>query len=69
MKGKKMKHKLKHFNAKAVYRECGQCGHWHAEDLPGHIDCRDDAHRFTSDELDAHHGVDNWDRAEPGEWW
>ena len=35
-----------------VFVECGQCGGFHHRDLPGQIDCRDDAHRFIWDELD-----------------
>jgi hypothetical protein len=29
--------------------------------LPGRFDCRDDAHRFTTDELDARYGAASWD--------
>ena len=45
----------------AVFFECGQCGHWHARDLPGNVDCRADAHRFTLDELDEHYGAGRWE--------
>jgi hypothetical protein len=31
--------------------ECGGCGHWHPFGWTG--DCRDDAHRFSSNDLDA----------------
>lgn len=44
-----------------VFVECGQCGHWHSRDLPGPVDCRDDSHRFTSDELDEHYGPAKWE--------
>lgn len=41
-----------------VYEECGCCGHRHR---PGWVgDCRDDAHRFTDEQLDARHGANNW---------
>lgn len=40
--------------------ECGQCGHFHAVDLPGWVDCRDDLHRFTADQLDERFGSDGW---------
>lgn len=58
-----------------VFHECGQCGSLHHRDLPGNIDCRDDAHRFTFDELDERYGRDNWtywsledaENAEPGD--
>ena len=44
-----------------VFYECGCCGHWHWQNLPGSVDCRDDAHRFTSDELDDHYGATKWE--------
>lgn len=44
-----------------TYFECGQCGHYHAVDLDPNIDCRDDAHRFTFDQLDAKHGAEKWE--------
>ena len=44
-----------------TFVECGCCGCWHDRDLPGHFDCRDDAHRFTTDELDARYGAAGWD--------
>lgn len=36
-----------------VYIECGSCGHYHPVEFFG--DCRDDANRFTQDQLDAKH--------------
>ncbi len=45
----------------AVFIECGQCGHWHARELPGSVDCRDDAHRFPLDDLDHHYGSAGWE--------
>lgn len=39
-----------------VFLECGCCGGMHHRDLPGHVDCRDDAHRFTTTQLDAMYG-------------
>lgn len=44
-----------------VFVECGCCGHYHSRDLPGWVDCRDDAHRFTADQLDARYGADGWE--------
>jgi hypothetical protein len=41
-----------------VFFDCGQCGHWHARDLPGFVDCRADEHRFSTSELDDHYGVE-----------
>lgn len=32
------------------YYECGCCGHYHREDFVG--DCRNDAERFTLDDLE-----------------
>lgn len=50
--------KTKH---RPIYAECGCCGHWHSRDLPGYVDCRDDRHRFTSDQLDAKYGATGWE--------
>ena len=44
---------------KAEVLLCGQCGHYHFLGWTG--DCRDDAHRFTTDDLDAKFGKDGWD--------
>jgi hypothetical protein len=44
----------------AVFFECGVCGHYHAHGLPWWVDCRDDAQRFTCDELDSHYGANRW---------
>ena len=44
-----------------TFIECGCCGQMHDRNLPGSIDCRDDAHRFTLDDLDAHYGAANYD--------
>jgi len=41
-----------------TYYECGICENWHPADWNG--DCRDDAHRFDPDELDARHGPNGW---------
>ena len=43
-----------------TFFECGQCGHWHSTGLAWNVDCRDDAHRFTLEDLDAHYGVAGW---------
>ena len=43
----------------AVFVECGSCGCWHPRD--GAMDCRDDAQRFTPDELDEHYGAGRWE--------
>lgn len=53
--------RMKHFPDTAYFLECGCCGGWHHKNLPGSVDCRDNAHRFTSDELDAHYGANVWD--------
>ena len=39
---------------KPHYYECGICGHLHPWSFNG--DCRDDANRFTFEQLDATHG-------------
>jgi hypothetical protein len=44
-----------------VFFECGQCGSYHWRNLPGHIDCRADEHRFTVDDLDGHYGAAKWE--------
>lgn len=44
-----------------VFYECGCCGEYHHRDLPGTVDCRDNAHRFTVDALDAHYGPAKWE--------
>lgn len=44
---------------KAMYKECGICGHFHPLDFDG--DCRDDETRFTAEAIDSVHGVGNWD--------
>jgi hypothetical protein len=42
------------------YIECGCCGHFHPKGFYG--DCRNDAYRFTSDQLDEKHGGrEGWD--------
>lgn len=41
------------------YYECGSCGAIHS--MQWHGDCRDDSGRFTSEELDEHHGAGEWD--------
>jgi len=43
-----------------TFFECGQCGHWHSTGLAWNVDCRDDAHRFTLEDLDEHYGVAGW---------
>lgn len=40
------------------YYECEICGHNHPWDWDG--DCRDDAHRFTDQQLDTMHGFDDY---------
>lgn len=37
-----------------IFYECGICGHCHPWDWNG--DCRDDANRFTNDQLDVRFG-------------
>jgi len=48
------------------FYECGICGAWHSLHWNG--DCRDDANRFASDELDDALGSFNWDAAEMPTW-
>jgi hypothetical protein len=50
----------KRFSPSAAYYECGCCGGLHAVELPGSVDCRSDADRFTYDELDEAHGADKY---------
>lgn len=42
-----------------VYYECEICGHCHPWSWNG--DCRDDANRFTGDQLDEKHGQDGYE--------
>lgn len=44
---------------KPKYYECGICDHYHSVKWNG--DCREDANRFTMDELDAKHGTHGWE--------
>lgn len=44
--------------AKPQFYFCGICGEWHPAGSDG--DCRDDANRFTYDQLDAKYGVGGW---------
>jgi hypothetical protein len=44
-----------------VFLECGCCGEFHPRGLPGSVDCRDDAHRFSFEDLDAHYGAAGWE--------
>ena len=48
------------------FYECGICGHMHPINWNG--DCRDDANRFTYDELDAKYGEDNWQEVDMPGW-
>lgn len=50
-----------------VFYECGCCGGWHSQNLPGNIDCRADEHRFSIDELDEHYGPLVWEEITLGE--
>lgn len=43
-----------------LFVECGCCGHFHSRETPGSIDCRNDAFRFSAEELDAHYGENGW---------
>lgn len=45
--------------AKPRFYECGICGHCHPWDW--NADCRDDANRFTNDQLEAKHGEEGKD--------
>ncbi len=40
---------------KYLFVECGCCGGYHAPDYTG--DCRDDAHRYTPEQMEAWHGT------------
>lgn len=44
------------------YYDCGICGCLHPAQFAG--DCRDDANRFASDELDEKHGAYGWTEIE-----
>jgi len=46
---------------KPTYYECGICGQYHSVLWDG--DCREDAARFTPEDLDAKHGADGWTEA------
>lgn len=47
------------------FYECGICDHWHSINWDG--DCREDAARFTADDLDIEYGIFGWDAVEmPG---
>jgi hypothetical protein len=46
------------FSPPVLVVECGCCSEYHLADYFG--DCRDDAHRFTSDQLDHQYGLDGW---------
>lgn len=48
---------------KAPYYYCGGCGHWHLPEFRG--DCRDDANRFTTAELEKRHGFDGFHPTNP----
>jgi hypothetical protein len=41
-----------------TFYECGCCGHMHPANWDG--DCRDDANRFTNDQLDTMYGYGVW---------
>ena len=45
--------------AKPVYYDCEICGYFHPINWNG--DCRDDANRFSYDQLDAKHGVNGYE--------
>lgn len=45
--------------SKPKFYRCGICDCYHAIDWDG--DCREDAARFTPDELDAKYGVLGWE--------
>lgn len=44
---------------KPVFYDCEICGHFHPWDRDG--DCRDDANRFSYDQLDAKYGPNNYE--------
>jgi hypothetical protein len=50
------KKKVWPLQSRPTFIECGQCGHWHSQDLPGSVDCRDDAHRFSTTDLENRYG-------------
>ena len=45
-------------DAQRTYHDCGICGHYHP--IAWDDDCRDDANRFTADQLDEKHGASEW---------
>lgn len=50
---------------KPTFYDCGICGHWHPVDWNG--DCRDDANRFTTSQLEDTYGNqdDGWIGIDP----
>lgn len=48
---------------KAQFYYCGGCGHWHPPEFMG--DCRDDANRFTTSELEDRYGQDGFEPVNP----
>lgn len=42
-----------------IYYECEICGHNHPWEWNG--DCRDDAYRFTDEQLDKMHGLNGYE--------
>jgi hypothetical protein len=50
-------------NVKAQFYYCGGCGHWHPPEFMG--DCRDDANRFTTSELEDRYGSDGFEPVNP----
>lgn len=48
---------------KAQFYYCGGCGHWHPPEFMG--DCRDDANRFTTEELEKRYGFDGFEPVNP----
>lgn len=48
-------------SSKPKYYACEICGHSHPWEW--NFDCRDDANRFTDEELDAKHGPDGYELA------
>jgi len=54
-----------HYIIKPQFYECGICGALHPANWNG--DCRDDANRFHTEQLDAKYGESNWEEVETPE--
>lgn len=51
---------------KPKFYECGICSHWHSLEWNG--DCRENAARFFSDQLDEKYGKFGWEPVDMPTW-